>query len=236
MVCTKEQSLLLLYVPHQQIVDGPWYQLAWDCGVFQVLVHLSGRIPMTNDVLHYITIKDRMHLKQLEKCKTKEQKKNRLKRKFLSATTDEAKAKKERENRAGTYKSGINMADGNVDGYTEEELLKAAATKPKARKPLQCHRCGGSGHATTRSKKCKYYGVPDENIPPLPAKLDKEGNDDNDVEEDGEVVSPLDGAIANAARNSLAYALRDTANYDSYPLTDEVPDDISLSAFQECEE
>jgi activator of 2-hydroxyglutaryl-CoA dehydratase len=48
---------------------------------FQCLYVALG-IVMTDDVRHYITVKDRTHLKRLEKVKTKEQKKLRLKCKF----------------------------------------------------------------------------------------------------------------------------------------------------------
>jgi hypothetical protein len=40
--------------------------------------------------------------------------------------------------------------------------------------------------------------------------------------------------IGDAPRNSLAQAIRDMDNYDSYPLTDDPPSDISLSAFQDA--
>jgi ribosomal protein S3AE len=67
---------------------------------------------MTADIMHYVTCKERSRSKALKKCKTKDQEKNRLKRKFLALTNDEAKANKERAWRAGTYKSVVNMAVG----------------------------------------------------------------------------------------------------------------------------
>jgi hypothetical protein len=149
-------------------------------------------------------------LRQLEKSKTKEHKKNRLKCKFLAMSTDEAKAKKERANRAGTYKSGMNMADGTVDGYTEADLkLAATSRRPKnSQKNIVCCHCG--------------ILVP-EGIPPAAALLEEED------------VPVLAGHIGTAARNSLVYALRNTANFDSYPLMEDPPSDISLSAFQDAD-
>jgi hypothetical protein len=193
-------------------------------------------IIMTDDVRHYLTVKERARLKQLEKCKTKEQKKNRLKRKFLAATNDEAKAKKERATRAGTYKSGMNMADGTVDGYTLDDLKLAAMeqepnnnnNKQKnaaTRKNLVCPHCGRKGHATTHSKQCLHHNGAPKDIPAIAA-----GNNDDDMMEDNNMVGP----IATAARNSLAQAVRDMDNYDSYPLTEDPPSDISLSAFEDA--
>jgi hypothetical protein len=84
---------------------------------FQWLYSALGII-MTDDVRHYITVKDRARLAKLQKAKTKEEKKNRLKQKFLLLTNDEAKANKEQADNAGMHKSGVNMAEGNVNGYT----------------------------------------------------------------------------------------------------------------------
>jgi hypothetical protein len=43
-------------------------------------------------------------------------------------TNDEAKAKKERQTRGGTYKSGMNVAVAAIDGgYTAEDLKMAAS-------------------------------------------------------------------------------------------------------------
>jgi hypothetical protein len=83
---------------------------------------------MTNDVLHYLTVKDKAQMKQIKTSKTKEQKKNRLKQKFEAAVNDEVQAEKERAVRAGTYKPGMNMAPGTVDGYTEDDMKLAAVT------------------------------------------------------------------------------------------------------------
>lgn len=189
-------------------------------------LYIALGIPMPDDVMHYITFKDRSRLKALEKCKTKDQKKNRLKRKFLALTTDEAKANKERATRASTYKSGMNMAAGTVDGYTEEELLKAAASSdnlPKIpRKTVICRHCGRTGHSTTRSKQCLHHNGAPTGIPGVAM-----------LPEDDEEPDSTAGPIANAPRNSLAQAIRDMDNYDSYPLTDDPPSDLPLAAYMD---
>jgi hypothetical protein len=176
-------------------------------------------IVMTDDVQHYITVKDTKCLKRLEKVKTKEQKKLRLKRKFTALTNDEAKAQKERQTRAGTYKSGMNMADGAVDGYTLDDLKIAASDNgptTNTRKNLVCPHCGQKGHSTTRSTRCLHHNGEPTGIAAA-AALPDEGT----------------GPIATAARNSLAQAVCDMDNYDMFPLTDDPPRNVSLSGFLE---
>jgi hypothetical protein len=136
-------------------------------GYFERLFVALG-IVMTEDVRHYITVKERARLKKQRKAKTKDEKKNRLKRKFVTMTTDEAKAKKERATRAGTYKSGMNMAEGTVDGYTELDLKLAAAAAPSRVKgsnnKKQCKKCFQWGHTTARSRQCLFFNVAERQI------------------------------------------------------------------------
>jgi hypothetical protein len=186
---------------------------------FQCLYVVLG-IVMTDYVQHYITVKDRTRLKRLEKVKTKEQKKLRLKRKFTALTNDEAKTKKERQTGAGTYKSGMNMADGAVDGYTLDDMKIAASDNgptTNTRKNLVCPHCGQKGHSTTRSTKCLHHNGEPTGIAAAAALLEDKGT----------------GPIATAARNLLAQAIRDMDNYDTFPLTDDPPSNVSLSAFLE---
>jgi hypothetical protein len=197
-------------------------------------LYIALGIVMTEDVRHFLAVKDSTRLKRLEKVKTKEQKKIRLKRKFTSLTNDEAKAKKECQTRAGTYKSGMNVAQGAVDGYTLDDLKMAATeegtatTRKNAKKKLVCPHCGLKGHMTKQSTKCLHHNGPTVAVP-LAASLPANDEDD-DEDEDART-----GPIATAARNSLAQAIRDMDNYDSYPLTDDPPSDISLSAFVDAQ-
>lgn len=123
------------------------------------------------------------------------------------------------------------MAAGTVDGYTEDDLKLAASSdsngRPKNnRKNAVCPHCGKTGHSTKRSKQCLLYNGAPTAIPAAAAGLPEE----NSVDDDPTSTGP----IATAARNSLAQAIRDMNNYDSYPLTDDPPSDISLSAFQDA--
>jgi hypothetical protein len=216
--------------PANETFNGSFGINSLGTGEYFTRLYIALGIPMTDDVLlHYISVKDKSRLRQVEKARTKQQKKHRLKRKFLAMTTDEAKAKKERATCAGTYKSGMNMADGTVDGYTEDDLKLAATPRPQNnpknnRKDAVCPHCFLTGHSTTHSRACLYHNSVPAGIPAAAAAL---------LEDDK--VPTLAGPIGTVARNSLAFAVRDTANFDSYPLREDAPSDVSLSAFQDAD-
>jgi hypothetical protein len=115
-------------------------------------------IVMTRNVFHHFMMKDRTRNGRLEKLKTKEKKKERLKSRHEALKKDEATARQEKRKREGTYKSGINMQ--GVDGYTQDEIDEAnrSSTSNKRRKPVAiCPHCGMKGHATKRSTKCLQH-------------------------------------------------------------------------------
>jgi hypothetical protein len=125
---------------------------------FTRLYHALG-IAMTPNIVHFLQVKDKQRSKRLSAMKTTKAKRDRMKRKYLQLQEDEKIAKKERSKRDGTYKTGMNVADGAVDGYTADDLLRAAATKPTRRsrnKNEVCSHCGLKGHSTKRSKKCLH--------------------------------------------------------------------------------
>jgi hypothetical protein len=65
-------------------------------------------ISMTNDVIHYLAVKERVRCQRIAKSKTNAQKKIQLKHKFEQWSEYEAaKAKKERANREGTYNTSL---------------------------------------------------------------------------------------------------------------------------------
>jgi hypothetical protein len=93
-----------------------------------------------------------------------------MKKKYDELKNKKAIAKMERSKRKreGTYKTGQNMAEGGLDGYTEEELLLAAAAQKPSRaqgrvkknkddKPVKCKHCNKEGHTTTRSHHCLLF-------------------------------------------------------------------------------
>lgn len=121
---------------------------------FRRLYHALG-IAMTPNIVHFLEVKDKQRSKRLSTMKTNKAKRDRMKRKYLQLQEDEKIAKKERSKRDGTYKTGMNMAAGAADGYTEDDLLRAAARPPtRGRNNIVCPLCGLKGHSTKRSKKC----------------------------------------------------------------------------------
>jgi hypothetical protein len=76
-------------------------------------------INLTKNVLHCLQMKERTRSNRLNKIKTKEKKKERVKRKRDDLVKDEAVARKERAKREGVYKSGINMQEDEIDGNEE---------------------------------------------------------------------------------------------------------------------
>jgi hypothetical protein len=125
----------------------------------------------------------------------------------------------------------MNMAEGTVDGYTLDDLKMAATDNRPPRnkaKTLVCPHCGKKGHSTMRSKKCLHHNGPPPTAVPAFASLPTV------EEEEEEAAEATGGPVASAARNSLAQAIRDMDNYDSYPLQDDPPSDISLSAFEDA--
>jgi hypothetical protein len=99
-------------------------------GYFRRLFKVLG-IVMTPNIVHYLGAKDNNRNTRLEKIKSKETKKNKMKRKFKKLQEWETIARHERSKRDGTYKSGQNMK-----GDDEEEQQKPAAKK--SRKDAVC--------------------------------------------------------------------------------------------------
>jgi hypothetical protein len=94
-------------------------------------------INMTENIIHFLEVKSNNRIKRLAKLKTKDKKNDRLKRKFQQLKDDTEVARKERSKRDGTYKKGMNMAEGNTDGYTEEDLNNNS-TKKRAQIGMLC--------------------------------------------------------------------------------------------------
>jgi hypothetical protein len=136
---------------------------------FRRLFHSLG-IAMTPNIIHFLEVKENQRRKRLVKLKTREAKRDRMKRKFDKLKEDEKIAKKERSKRDGTYRTGMNVASGAADGYTEQELLEAAKMKPKSTtRSRVCPHCGLKGHTTKRSLKCLKH--PSAIAPPVQADV-----------------------------------------------------------------
>jgi hypothetical protein len=147
-------------------------------GYFRRLYHALG-IAMTPNIVHFLEVKDKQRNRRLAKVKTRKAKRERMKRKFDRLRQDELVARKERSKRDGTYKTGMNVAAGASEGYTEAELLEAARKKRPNPKNKVCPHCGLTGHTTKRSSKCKMHtATPAEAVQLAPAVADAPTSND----------------------------------------------------------
>jgi hypothetical protein len=163
-------------------------------------------ITITPNIAHCLKVKGSHRDKRLMNIKTTAAKKGRIQKKYTQLKLDEQIAKKERAKRAGTYVSGINVAEGAQDGYTLEELNAAgdgnerAPSKHRARKDVVCPHCQLKGHSTKRSKHCTMnskFGLPP---PPVSAPAIQAVNDADACDKD-----------------------------DHFPLQDDIPSDGDMS-------
>lgn len=102
---------------------------------FKRLFKLLG-IAMTPNVLHFLKVKERNRVKQLDKIKTREMKKLRMKSKFDNLKKDEVIAKRERSKRDGSYRSGQNMGEDMEANLHDQQRQK------KIRRTVVCPHCG----------------------------------------------------------------------------------------------
>jgi hypothetical protein len=129
-------------------------------------------ITMTGNIMHCLKVKGNNRNRRLLQLTTRAYKVNRRKSKNTQLAAEERKARSEANNREGTYRSGMNMEEGAVDGHTLAELLAAAAADPnnplphpalatrkKASRRISassviCPLCNKRGHKTAKSKHC----------------------------------------------------------------------------------
>jgi hypothetical protein len=118
-------------------------------------------ITMTDNVEHYLKVKETARIKQIQGGKTKEAKKQRNKNKYTKLKDYTRTAKMEFLKRAGVYRSGMNMDDpfGEllVNGQEQEDARKPPAKRQKKNSFEFCEYCGKSDHLTKRSTKCMAH-------------------------------------------------------------------------------
>jgi hypothetical protein len=111
-------------------------------------------ITMTDNVEHYLRVKETHRMKKIQHGKTKEAKKQRSQVKYDKLKEATRMAKMERHKRAGTYRKGMNMDDpfGELLNGQEEDARKPAAKKRKAPSDATggcfCEWCGSNSHRT----------------------------------------------------------------------------------------
>jgi hypothetical protein len=129
-------------------------------GVLQFFKRLFRKlgITMTDNVAHYLEIKEETRVKKLAKEKTSSFKKEKNKRKYEKLKEHTLKAKMELHKRHGTYRKGMNL-DDPIEVKDEQEAVEndASAMIPATKKQKTmgfCEYCGKKGHAMKKSKKC----------------------------------------------------------------------------------
>jgi hypothetical protein len=109
-------------------------------------------IHLTKNVLYSLQAKERTRSNRLKAIKTKDKKKDRIKRKLDDLVRDEKIARSERDKRGVVYKSGINMEDDDGENRNDDQPRRK---RNKVQGP--CPHCGKEGHSTKRSRKCLHY-------------------------------------------------------------------------------
>jgi hypothetical protein len=153
-------------------------------------------IAVTDNVAHYLRLKENNRVKRIAKTKTKDAKLAKNSNKRAKQVSDTRIAKTQFHKLQGTYKKGMNVDDP----YGEQAALDEAARKPAARakstttggnaSSKYCEYCGRKGHATTKHNKCtagatatKKYRRDDGSLVLLPpiANAGDEGEEDDFV-------------------------------------------------------
>jgi hypothetical protein len=198
-------------------------------GVLQYFKRLFRKlgITMTDNITHYLTIKEANRVKKHDAAKTTAAKKDKNKKKYDRLKVDTAKAKTELSKRAGTYQKGMNLDDPIdllVNGHGADAAARAPATK-RAKNNGHCEYCGVLGHLSKTNKLCvavpnapKKYRKVDGTLLTEPARVVDDFafydamNDCNDCDNfDGMPLVPVPGDEnsfdVDAAFNVLAFGL-----------------------------
>jgi hypothetical protein len=164
-ICTwflpsKEQGLCRQWLSQQQDQFCCLHQLVCinSLGVmpFYTKLFLRLGITMTDNVEHYLNVKEVARMKQVESGKTQNAKKERNKNKYLKLQQATRVAKMEFLKRAGVYRKGMNLDDpfNELLNGREVDEQKPPANKNKRKEIGYCEYCGKSDHLTKRSKNC----------------------------------------------------------------------------------
>ena len=150
-------------------------------------------IQMSDETLHFLTVKDGARARKQAKQKTKEAKLKRQEKKAASMKQDTATAKRERAQRMGTYGAGVGMEEQEEidDGY-DESLLTEEQLK------IACKKCLRKGHRTSQSRYCKYYKPRNRKAAP-PATAAAATDNDDRVNNDARDCARMDTLAFNDA-------------------------------------
>jgi len=133
-------------------------------GIRDYYVGLFGKlgIVLTDDILHYLTVKSNVRQKRISKTKTIEYKNKRKADEYRRLKEDTEDAKRARAKRDGSvYKTGIGMTGGyELDEATDQQ---EAASNNKEEAPSasastkRCSKCKQIGHLRPSNKLCRFY-------------------------------------------------------------------------------
>jgi hypothetical protein len=169
-------------------------------------------IAITDNVVHFLDLKEKKRLRRIAKTKLNNSKKDRLKLKHDKLRLDTAIAQKERNRRDGTYKTGQNM------DHVDEDMPDANAQPRRGTANNTCPHCHLKGHKTRNSKKCLFFI----------------GNNKQPV-----TTAPTPENLAAAALAAAAVQMHreDATRMDAMPLQDDPPSDLllNLDEFEDCD-
>jgi hypothetical protein len=111
-------------------------------------------ITVTNNLRHYLKVKENSRAMRLKKIRTKEAKLDKTKSKREKLKADTRIAKAEYLKRQGTYRKGMNLDDPYGEGKEDDNRKPPARPRPPSALGKYCEYCGLKGHATKKSKKC----------------------------------------------------------------------------------
>jgi hypothetical protein len=178
-------------------------------------------INMTENVKHYLQVKETSRMRKIEGGKTQLAKKNRNKAKYEKLKDATRLAKKEFLKREGAYRRGMNMDDPFSEMLNGQELVDDER-KPAAKKRKMsgfCEYCGRSDHLTKRSSSCMAKTATVKMFRRM----------------DGSLLSNPPTVIDVDERNTvpLTDAAQDIDRLDSLPFDHEMPsdDDDSLAGY-----
>jgi hypothetical protein len=179
-------------------------------------------IIMTDNMRHFLQMKETRRTKRIKKVKEIESKKQRRKQKFNKQKRDEAIATMERSKRDGTYKTAQNMED--VNGDDEQDLTTGPINLTRKRAPTRtCKHCGKKGHSTTRSTHCLQH-------PANVARMAASGPSEQST------TAAAAGAATTVPSTTVDSEAEEIDDLYCVPIREDPPtdEDISFSEFQDC--
>jgi hypothetical protein len=160
-------------------------------------------IAMTPNIQHFLQVKEQKRSKRIAKTKTKDAKRGRRTGMYDKLRQQEKDKRKEKKNKAGTYKSGMNMDAEEVIHDSDDGGGKPPAKKKtKASADTVCKHCGITGHSRTTSKKCLKYKPPAARTQSETQQQQQQTQDDLMAEDDADDLDAYEAIPLDNLRRS----------------------------------